>query len=273
MFYSSEDKIESNQLTSQRQGISPMTEESAIKQEFGAVVIIMSDLGPEPFINISHLDENAATYLAIKGFTAFMTGFETDNYGPGKIRGILQIPATECFAIAIDINLRGSGFETDERLQVNRNGVFCLVANEEQLALVRKFYTQTEVFLIEKLKAITTINHLNQEFCQNLLVDYNRFLASLLKSEEEKQASKTICNSLFEVGVLLSLPKDENLTARIIMEHSTKEKKGITLEAIRRLTKRRRKEEQRIINSLLAKGLIFAIAPKNKNEDICYIAQ
>jgi len=250
-----------------------MSSEMISSEKFGVVVILMGDLGPEAFINLSHLDETAATYLAIKGFTAFMTGFETSIYGPGKIRGMLQIPATESFAVAIDINLRGSGFETDERLQVNRNGVFCLIVPTEQLIFVRKFYVQTELFLVEKLKAITTVNHLNTEFFANLLKEYLAYLESLLQEERERGVPETVCYSLFEVGVLLSLPRDENLTARVIMEHSTKKKGGITLEGIRKITKRNRKEEQRIVNSLLEKGLIVAVASKTKKEDICYLAQ
>ncbi|MHA1155722.1 MAG: hypothetical protein ACTSQK_06395, partial [Candidatus Heimdallarchaeota archaeon] len=53
--------------------------------EIGIAVVMMTEAGPETHINNSNLDEVAQMYLAVKGFTAFMTGFEREEHGPGKI--------------------------------------------------------------------------------------------------------------------------------------------------------------------------------------------
>ena len=119
-----------------------------LTEPIGLAIVLMEDLGPQTYINISTLDELSSMYLAVKGFTAFMTGFERAEFGPGKIRGILQIPETLQYAVALDLNMRGSGFEDDPRLQKNRTGVVCLIATEEKLASIRKYYNETEQFLI-----------------------------------------------------------------------------------------------------------------------------
>ncbi|MBN1329825.1 MAG: hypothetical protein JXA54_10155 [Candidatus Heimdallarchaeota archaeon] len=238
----------------------------------GLAIILMEDLGPQTCFNISTLNELSAMYLAVKGFTAFMTGFERADFGPGKIRGILQIPETEQYAVALDLNMRGSGFEEDPRLQNTRTGVICLIANEEQLSLIRKFYKETENFLVEKFKAITTINHLNEAFCLNVIAEYNNYLKQLEKKIQEHGSKDVEQHSLYDISVLLALPKEENFTARAIME-SSRNKKGITLEEISKLTKRKTKEEQKLIDNLLEKGLIIAIPPQSKNDTIRFIAK
>jgi hypothetical protein len=239
----------------------------------GLAIVLMEDLGPQTIINLSNLTETSAMYLAVKGFTAFMTGFERDEYGPGKIRGILEIPDANAYAIALDLNMRGTGLEEDVRLTKNRVGVFCLIADEYQLTYVRNYYRETEEFLIERLKAVVSVNHLNEEFCKRLIKDYNIYLSVLdmKHTEEEKRQREEYC--LFEVSVLLSLPKEENLTARVILDHSTEGNNGLTFDEIQKQTKLKGKLQQRVIDSLLEKGLIFVISPKSSNEKIRYIAK
>ncbi|NHJ39225.1 MAG: hypothetical protein FK731_04270 [Asgard group archaeon] len=239
----------------------------------GLAIVLMEDMGPQTILNLSTLDEISSMYLAVKGFTAFMTGFERDEYGPGKIRGMLEIPESNKYAVAMDINMRGTGLEEDDRLQKSRVGVFCLIADENQLSFIRKYYRETEEFLIERLKAVVSINHLNESFCQRLIKDYNMYLTVLemRHTEQEKREREEYC--LFDVGVLLSLPKDENLTARVILERSTGEHNGITISNIIKQTNLKRKEQQQLIDNLLEKGLIFVITPKSANEEIRYIAK
>lgn len=254
----------------------PMNNQPAINQPIinvGLAIVLMEEMGPQTILNLSSLNEISSMYLAVKGFTAFMTGFERDEYGPGKIRGMLEIPDSNKFAVALDINMRGTGLEEDERLQRSRVGVFCLIANENQLSFIRKYYRETEEFLIERLKAIVSINHLNESFCQRLINDYNMYLTVLemKHTEQEKKEREEYC--LFEVGVLLSLPKEENLTARVILGKSTGEYNGITISDIIKQTNLKRKAQQQIIDTLLEKGLIFIITPKSANEEIRYIAK
>ncbi|HUT80933.1 MAG TPA: hypothetical protein VMZ29_07000 [Candidatus Bathyarchaeia archaeon] len=241
--------------------------------EIGLAIILMEDMGPQTCFNFSTLDELSSMYLAVKGFTAFMTGFERADFGPGKIRGILQIPDTEQYAVALDLNMRGSGFEEDPRLQNTRTGIICLIANDEQLSLIRKFYKETENFLIERFKAITTINHLNEAFCLNVVGEYNVYLKQMEKNSQEHGPKEIEHQSLYDISVLLALPKEENLTARAIMESTTRSKKGITVEEISKLTKRKTKEEQKSIDNLLEKGLIIAIPPQSKDANIRFIAK
>ncbi|MHA1211051.1 MAG: hypothetical protein ACTSSH_01195 [Candidatus Heimdallarchaeota archaeon] len=242
-------------------------------EPIGIAIVLMEDLGPQTCFNLSTLDELSSMYLAVKGFTAFMTGFERLEYGPGKIRGILQIPETLQYAVALDLNMRGSGFENDTRLQTNRTGVVCLIASEQQLAVIRRYYTETEQFLIEKFKAVTTINHLNESFCQTIIKEYNKYLIHLEEKTAEQGTQQPEVESLFEVSVLLALPKTVNLTARVIMDNSSRDTKGITLEEISKITKRKKKVEQLAIDNLLEKGLIVAIPPTIVSESIRYIAQ
>jgi len=243
--------------------------------DIGIAIVLMEDMGPQTFYNISELDEIASMYLAIKGFTAFMTGFESNIHGPGKIRGIIQIPDTNLYAFAIDLNMLGSGFEDDIRLQKNRMAIVCIIANSVQLNLIRQFYTETEKFIIERLKIITTVNHLNESFCLKLIQDYNHYIKELVEKNALQQSKVKIQTkrSLYEVGVLLSLTKDENLTGRVIMQASSENKKGITIEEISKITKRKIANEKLIVEHLLEKGLIIAIYNQEDKEKIRYIAQ
>lgn len=243
------------------------------KEKIGIAIVLMEDVGPQTYLNLSPLDEISSMYLAVKGFTAFMTGFETNIYGPGKIRGILEIPDTGMYAVAMDLNMRGTGFEEDERLQVNRMGVVCLIANNEQLAMIRRYYLETEQFLIEKLKAVATVNHLNESFCQRIKDEYNQLLVNFITKTDKEKLAESEKRSLFEIDVLLSLPRDENMTARVIMDATQSAAKGITLSEISKRTKRKQKIEQEMIDRLLEKGLIIAIPPKSEKMEIKYIAQ
>ncbi|NHJ33444.1 MAG: hypothetical protein FK732_11330 [Asgard group archaeon] len=243
----------------------------ATSNEVGLAVVLMEDMGPQTHLNFSDLDEISAMYLAIKGFTAFMTGFERTDFGPGKIRGILQIPESKFYAVAIDLNMRGTGFEEDPRLKTNRVGVVCLIADDEQLDMIRKFYRETEEFLIERLRIVNTVNHLNEAFCQKIKEEYNTHLKDLSAKTELKDVPLT--QSLFEISVLLSLPKDENLTARVIMDAMNTSKQGITVDEISKNTKRKKKKEQVIIDGLLERGLIIANPSSREKNGMRYLAR
>ncbi len=243
----------------------------AFSNEIGIAVVLMEDMGPQTHLNFSDLDEISAMYLAIKGFTAFMTGFERTDFGPGKIRGILQIPESTFYAIAIDLNMRGTGFEEDSRLQTSRVGVVCLIANDEQLDSIRRFYRETEEFLIDKLKIVNTVNHLNESFCQKIKEEYNAYLKTLTLKNQTKDEVET--HSLFEISILLSLPKDENLTARVIMDAMSTKRQGLSVEEISKITKRKKKTEQIIIDNLLVKGLIIANPSSKEKNGMRYLAK
>lgn len=243
----------------------------ATSNEIGVAIVLMEDMGPQTHFNFSDLDEISAMYLAVKGFTAFLTGFERTDFGPGKIRGILQIPESIFYAVAIDLNMRGTGFEDDPRLQTSRIGVVCLIANDEQLDSIRRFYRETEEFLIAKLKIVSTVNHLNDSFCQKIKDDYNVYLKTLIQNTHVKAEVET--HSLFEISVLLSLPKDENLSARVIMDAMSASDQGLSLDEITKITKRKKKAEQIIIDSLLEKGLIIANPSSQDKDSMKYLAR
>jgi len=89
-------------------------------------------------------------------------------------------------------------------------------------------------------------------------------LKTLTGKIEKKAEVET--HSLFEISVLLSLPKDENLTARVIMDAMSTKVQGLSIDEISKITKRKKKAEQIVIDSLLVKGLIIANpSPKEKN--------
>ncbi len=243
----------------------------ATSNEVGLAIVLMEDLGPQTYYNFSDLDEISAMYLAVKGFTAFLTGFERSDFGPGKIRGILQIPESNFYAVAIDLNMRGTGFEDDPRLKTNRVGVVCLIANDGQLEMIRRFYRETENFLVDKLKIVNSVNHLNESFCRKIKEDYNVYLKTLLEKKQVKEKVET--HSIFEISVLLALPKDENLTARVIMDAMNSNEQGLSVEEISKITKRKMKVEQAIIDSLLEKGLIIANPTSQDKNGMRYLAK
>ncbi|MEA2070522.1 MAG: hypothetical protein U9O98_04450 [Asgard group archaeon] len=236
----------------------------------GIATILMKDSGPQTDVNLSAMNEIAAMYLAVKGFTAFMSGFESEGLGPGKIRGILQIPTSELYAVAFDITMKGSGQEEDERLHVNSTGIVCLITPQKQLETVIRCYDETEAFLKKKLAHVYTINDLNESFCSKLKEDFNQFLE---KMRSQKLEEDSPARSLYELEVLLSLPKEENLTARAIMQYmGAHDNEAMSLADICKITKRSKEEEQKIVDSLLQKGLLIALSDVEKKEQLLYVA-
>ncbi|MHA1461892.1 MAG: hypothetical protein ACTSQ0_02350 [Candidatus Heimdallarchaeota archaeon] len=241
--------------------------------EIGIAVVMMTEAGPETHINNSNLDEVAQMYLAVKGFTAFMTGFEREEHGPGKIRGILQIPSTENYAIAFDHNMKGIGTEQDHRMRVNRMGIICLITTQKELDIVRRFYLETEHFLAEQLQDIFSIVVLTEKFIKTLTKKYNSFIQSLLNSVKNFKQPLTELQSLFDITILLALPQDENLTARAVMDIMTNtEKKGATLKDICAITKRNKRKELVVLDKLIIKGLVIVIPHEDESKEILYKA-
>ncbi len=250
-----------------------MTEENQ-SSNIGISVIMMSEIGPLTHINNSDLDDVAQMYLAVKGFTAFLTGFEREEQGPGQIRGILQIPTTEKYAIAFDHNMKGLGTEEDLRMRVNRMGIICLITTAEELEIVRRFYSETEHFLAEQLQVIISIVDLTEEFINTLTKKYNTFIQSLVDSERRKEQPLTEPQSLFDITILLSLPKDENQTARVIMDIMTNiEKQGATLKDICAITKRGKRKQVVVLDKLITKGLVIVIPHEDDSKEILYKAK
>ena len=124
----------------------------------GLAIVLMEEVGPQTKLNLSHLNEISAMYLAVKGFTAFMTGFDHTEYGPGKIRGILEIPDANAYAVALDINMRGTGLEEDKRFSQSRVGVFCLIANESAPGFLPK---PIYIFVIVSIRRAYFTTHRN----------------------------------------------------------------------------------------------------------------
>lgn len=243
--------------------------------EVGIATISMGETGPGIGVNLSKLNEMGKMYLAVKGFTAFLTGFERDDFGPGRIRGILQIPSTELFAVAFDHNMTGLGSEEDARLKHSRVGLICLIADEENLKHIRTYYTETEEFLIKKLEPIKSIKNFKEEFLTELKTEYNQFLKELLKAEKKKSAEEQKeFKSLFDVTILLSLPQEENITARAIMDYMAKnDEEGVSLEGICELTERRKRKERRILKKLVEKGLIIVLPHEEEEKGLLYLAK
>lgn len=248
-----------------------MTEDN-LPSEIGLAVVLMEETGPQTTINLSDLDEIASIYLAVKGFTAFMTGFERDDFGPGKIRGILQIPATEKYAIAFDHVMKGIGNEEDLRMRHSRVAIISLISSEEDLKYIRTYYSETEKFLAEQLMNIFSVAVLTETFVEKLKKDYNKFLKKLA-SQGGAGETRGEPQSLFDVTLLLSLPKDENLTARCVMELATDDtEQSFQLKDICKLTKRKKKDELSTLEKLIEKGLIIVI-PHEKHEEVRYIVK
>ncbi len=241
--------------------------------EIGIAVVMMTEAGPQTYINNSNLDEIAQMYLAVKGFTAFMTGFEREEHGPGKIRGILQIPSTESYAVAFDHNMKGLGTEEDHRMRINRIGIICIIANQKGLELIRRFYLETEHFLAEQLLNILSVDALTEKFIKRLTKNYNKFIQSLLNSVRNFKQPLTDIESLFDITILLALPQDENLTARAIMDIMTNtEKQGAKIKDICAITKRNKRKELVILDKLIAKGLVIIIPHEDESKEMLYKA-
>lgn len=232
-----------------------------VQQEnrIGLAVILMGETGPTTAFNLANLDEIASMYLAVKGFTAFMTGFERTDVGPGRIRGILQIPSTELYAVAFDHNMKGVGTEDDPRMKRSRVAIICLIATRTQLKYIRTYYNETENFLQKELKPIFSVAVLTETFLEKLKRDYNTFLSKILY-KNRAQGATAEPQSLYEVSLLLSMPKEENKTARAIMELSSKNEEGhIKLKDLCELTNRKRTDEIEVLEKLIRKGLIIVV--------------
>jgi hypothetical protein len=245
------------------------------QQTIGVAVVVMEDIGPQTAVNHTDLDEVASMYLAVKGFTAFLTGFERDDYGPGKIRGILQIPSTDYYAVAFDHNMKGLGTEEDSRLQLSRMGIFCLVANNEDLAKIRMYYDETEQFLIEKTQQIESLAELTFEFVGKLKTEYNTFINQLMKKKGITNTTDLQTDSLFDMDILLSLPKEENLTARTLIEIITNSDiLGASIDDIAKITKRNKRKELKILEKLIEKGLVIIIPTTEEDDkELLYLAK
>jgi len=241
----------------------------------GVAVVVMEDIGPQTAVNHTDLDEVASMYLAVKGFTAFLTGFERDDYGPGKIRGILQIPSTDYYAVAFDHNMKGLGTEEDSRLQLSRMGIFCLVANNEDLAKIRMYYNETEQFLIDKTQQIKSLAELTFEFVGELKTEYNNYINQLMKKKGITNTTDLQTDSLFDMDILLSLPKEENLTARALIEIITNSDiLGASINDITKITKRNKRKELKILEKLIEKGLVIIIpTTEEDNKELLYLAK
>lgn len=236
------------------------------QNEIGLAVVWMDEMGPQTAFNLSEIDEIASMYLAVKGFTAFMTGFEREDIGPGRIRGILQIPSTEFYAVAFDHNMKGLGTEEDPRMKHSRASVICLIASNEQLNYIRTFYNETEFFLKEKLEEIFSIAVLTEEFLLKLKKDYNDFLADLIKSNRKTQGRIPQPHSAYDVSVLMSLPLEENQTARAMMSLTPEHPTGIQLKQICKITKRNKRQELTVLENMIRRGLVIvSIDRENKN--------
>lgn len=241
--------------------------------EIGIAVVMMTEAGPQTHINNSALDEIAQMYLAVKGFTAFMTGFERDDFGPGQIRGILQIPSTDSYAIAFDHNMKGLGTEDDHRMRNQRVGIICLIATQEELEIVRRFYSETDDFLVEQLQEIISVTDLTEGFIKTLTKNYNIFIRSLINSEKRNEQPLIELQSLFDITILLALPQDENLTARAIMTiMGSTEKQGATIKDICGITKRNKRKELVILDKLITKRLVIVIPLEDDSKEILYKA-
>ncbi|MFW9924374.1 MAG: hypothetical protein ACFFDW_13915 [Candidatus Thorarchaeota archaeon] len=239
-------------------------------KEIGLAVIWMDEMGPQTAYNLSEIDEIASMYLAVKGFTAFMTGFERDDIGPGRIRGILQIPSTELYAVAFDHNMKGLGTEDDPRMKHSRAGIICLIASNEQLNYIRIFYNETEFFLKEKLEEIFSIAVLTEDFLVKLKKDYNDFLNDLINSNQKVQGKTLEPQSVYDVSLLMSLPTEENQTARAMMSLTAENPSGIPLKHICKITKRNKRKELAILENLIRKGLVIVIAEYEEKNGLLY---
>jgi hypothetical protein len=246
------------------------------EESIGFVTIVMSDTGPQIAVNDSTLPEVAGMYLAVKGFTAIMAGFERNQLGPGRIRGILQIPTTNQFGILFDQTMKGSGAEQDERLQKSRQAIISIIATEMDLAIIRKHYTETEHFLQKELENILSINQLDDKFVKELRNKYIEFLQQI---QEQKGKSKGTTSeeetkrSLFDMTILLDLPKDENITARAIMEYMSDNNQGATLEDISELTSHWKRKVRKSLRKLVEKGLVIIVPSHEDEEQLRYIAK
>ncbi|MFX0094766.1 MAG: hypothetical protein ACFFBD_23720, partial [Candidatus Hodarchaeota archaeon] len=83
----------------------------------------------------------------MKAFTALYMGVNYTERGPGKIRGILEIPNTPYYGIGFDTVVHGSEDIRDKRLHAHTPIIFFLIVHKEDMSFFRENYEDVEKIL------------------------------------------------------------------------------------------------------------------------------
>ncbi len=192
-------------------------------------VIFSADLGPELGTNLSNLKLEAAIFLALRGFTALMAGVDYENHGPGKIRGIIEIPSTPYYAVGFDIVLKKREIEQDHRLFENSPALLFVIVHKADLEIIRRVWDNLEEYLTNSTKNLISIDELTEK----KIIDLRKLLNHFLQKEKNELTETERKLTLFDVSVLLSFDSFTSSVAQTLMDlQTTHGKLNVTIQDI-----------------------------------------
>ncbi|MFX1538360.1 MAG: hypothetical protein ACFFDI_29570 [Promethearchaeota archaeon] len=227
----------------------------AFQHDVGIIKVRFGEQGPKMGINYSKLDARSALFLSMKAFTALYMGVNYTVRGPGKIRGILEIPDTPYFAIGFDVVVFGSDKLRDKRLKTHTPIILFLIVHKEDMSFFRENYKLVEQCLRQQTSMFKSISEITLESIKSLKEALIKAFLKLATKDEI---------SLFDVSTMLKLPNELRDTARAILEISYDKEEGCTLKDIVDYTERDEKIEKESLAELMRRGLISISYNKEK---------
>ncbi|MFX0066726.1 MAG: hypothetical protein ACFFC7_31695 [Candidatus Hermodarchaeota archaeon] len=222
----------------------------AFQHDVGIIKVQFGEHGPKMGINYSELEPRSALFLSMKAFTALYMGVNYTTRGPGKIRGILEIPDTPYFAIGFDVVVLGSDKLRDKRLKAHTPIIFFLIVHKEDMPFFRENYMHVEQSLRQQTSVFKSSSEISFESVKSLKEALIKAFLKLARKGE------TANSSLFDVSTMLKLPNKLRDTARAILEISYDKEGGCTLKDIVNYTERDEKIEKESLAELMRRGLI-----------------
>ncbi|MFX1255582.1 MAG: hypothetical protein ACFFCZ_28525 [Promethearchaeota archaeon] len=230
----------------------------AFHHDVGIIKVQFGEHGPKMGINYSELEARSALFLSMKAFTALYMGVNYTVRGPGKIRGMLEIPDTPYFAIGFDIVVFGSEELRDKRLKAHTPIIFFLIVHKEDMSFFRENYKQVEQSLQQQTSVFESSSEISLESIKSLKEALIKAFLNLATKDG------TTNHSLFDVSTMLKLPNKLKDTARAILEISYDKEGGCTLKDIVNYTERDEKTEKESLSELMRRGLISISYNKEK---------
>ncbi|MFX1514318.1 MAG: hypothetical protein ACFFCQ_17220 [Promethearchaeota archaeon] len=229
-----------------------------------------ADLGPSLGTNASNLDLEAAIFLSLRGFTALMAGVDYEKLGPGKIRGMIEIPNTPYYALGIDIIVEETKRENKRRLMDNIPVLLFVIVHNTNVGIVRKYWDETETYLTDLMYNISSIEDLTENRIIAFRESVSQFLHGMKNDLPKGEPKKT---SLFDISVLLSLDSFVSNVAQALLDLQTASRtESITARDIVEELDEDLEETIKALKKLVQMGYVSMTIPHNQNEEPYYRA-
>ncbi|MFX0204868.1 MAG: hypothetical protein ACFFDT_02705 [Candidatus Hodarchaeota archaeon] len=228
-------------------------------------VIFSADLGPDLGTNDSDLTLESAIFLSLRGFTALMAGVDYDKHGPGKIRGIIEIPKSPYYAVGFDVVLKKREIEEDHRLFENSPALLFVTVKNEHMGLVRRLWDNLETHLTNLTKKFVSIDDLTEENVRDIRKSVNRFLDKEKLKTPKVEAKKL---TLFDLSTLLSFDPFMSHVAQALMDIQVSgTKKNITTHDVAKKIEECYSETDKALKKLVQMGYVSMTIVDDPDEE------